>query len=117
MPWLQKSASCPVCRYELQTSDPAYEKQRLARMKSRKLRARKDDLLKKVSRIGWYTKWKDVNMCPVLYNDVSMCLVLYNDVSMCPVLYNDVSMCPVLYIAFVLYLFLVWFVFVFYDGI
>jgi hypothetical protein len=42
--WLQKKCTCPVCRYELETSDPVYEAQRQKRMKSRKLRMRMDEL-------------------------------------------------------------------------
>lgn len=35
---------CPVCRYELETDDLAYENERKHRMKTRKLRVRKDEL-------------------------------------------------------------------------
>ena len=42
--WLTKSCTCPVCRYELQTDDPMYEKGRLERMKHRKPRYAKYEL-------------------------------------------------------------------------
>lgn len=45
--WLNKHANCPFCRYELETNDPNYEKQRIATMKNRKLRLRRGELEKK----------------------------------------------------------------------
>ena len=42
--WLQKSCMCPICRYELETDDASYEAQRKSRMRTRKLRYRKDEL-------------------------------------------------------------------------
>ena len=45
--WLEKSCMCPICRYELETDDANYEKERKARMKKRKLRLRRDELDRK----------------------------------------------------------------------
>jgi hypothetical protein len=45
--WLQKKCTCPVCRYELETSDLTYEAQRRVRMKKRKLRMRMDEIKSK----------------------------------------------------------------------
>lgn len=42
--WLRKSCMCPVCRFELETDDAEYERERRSRMKTRKLRMRKDEL-------------------------------------------------------------------------
>ena len=42
--WLRKSCMCPVCRFELETDDLDYERERRSRMKSRKLRMRRDEL-------------------------------------------------------------------------
>ena len=42
--WLLTHCTCPVCRYELETDDAAYEKERLNKMKNRKLRCRRDEL-------------------------------------------------------------------------
>jgi hypothetical protein len=45
--WLEKHCTCPVCRYELETDDATYESDRIKRMKSRKLRLRKDEIASK----------------------------------------------------------------------
>lgn len=45
--WLAKHAQCPSCRYELETNDPDYERLRKERMKTRKLRIRRNELDKK----------------------------------------------------------------------
>lgn len=42
--WLRKKCSCPVCRYEMRTDNQLYEKDRVERMKSRKLRLKYDDI-------------------------------------------------------------------------
>jgi hypothetical protein len=42
--WLEKSNTCPVCRYEVETDDPRYEARRLQNMKGRKMRFRHREL-------------------------------------------------------------------------
>lgn len=43
--WLRKQGSCPVCRYEVESSDIMYERKRKQRMNAtRKLRMRRDEL-------------------------------------------------------------------------
>jgi len=42
--WLRKHCTCPNCRYELQSDDPAFEKNRRQRMEARKPRYRLRDL-------------------------------------------------------------------------
>lgn len=51
--WLRKQGSCPVCRYEVESSDTVFEIGRKKRMQaSRKMRMRKDELkAKKVSEL------------------------------------------------------------------
>mmetsp|Transcript_16433 Transcript_16433/g.24237 ORF Transcript_16433/g.24237 Transcript_16433/m.24237 type:complete len:442 (+) Transcript_16433:72-1397(+) len=38
MSWLKKTCTCPVCRYELETDNPHFERSRLERMRGRKAR-------------------------------------------------------------------------------
>lgn len=45
--WLAKQASCPICRYEVETDDSSFEYNRKKRMRERKLRYRKDELMAK----------------------------------------------------------------------
>lgn len=42
--WLSIHCTCPVCRFEMETDDAAYEKQRTNKMKKWKLRCRRDEL-------------------------------------------------------------------------
>ena len=42
--WLEKSNTCPVCRYEVETDDPQYESRRIQNMKGRKMRFRHREL-------------------------------------------------------------------------
>lgn len=42
--WLEKSNTCPVCRYEVETDDPQYETRRMQNMKGRKMRFRHREL-------------------------------------------------------------------------
>lgn len=34
LPWLEKTNSCPLCRHELQTDDPSYERRRAERARA-----------------------------------------------------------------------------------
>jgi hypothetical protein len=45
--WFQKQGTCPVCRYELETDNAAYEIERKKNMRKRKMRFRKDELRNK----------------------------------------------------------------------
>lgn len=42
--WLSRSCSCPVCRYEVETSDAEYETERLRNMRGRRMRFRLREL-------------------------------------------------------------------------
>ena len=42
--WLEKSNTCPVCRYEVETDNPEYEARRMQNMKGRKMRFRHREL-------------------------------------------------------------------------
>lgn len=65
--WLEKQCTCPSCRFELETADAVYESQRKARMQSRKLRIRVDELhAKKVSELR--------QLCRSLEVDISNCV-------------------------------------------
>lgn len=61
--WLKKQCTCPVCRFELETDDSAYEQQRKKRMMERKLRFRRDELdHKPVSQLRDISKQLNVNI-------------------------------------------------------
>eukprot|EP00299_Pterocystis_sp_00344_P011378 c5296_g1_i1.p1 GENE.c5296_g1_i1~~c5296_g1_i1.p1 ORF type:complete len:404 (+),score=89.77 c5296_g1_i1:41-1213(+) len=45
--WLKQNCTCPVCRYELETDDPEFEKQRKLRMGRRRLRITERELRSK----------------------------------------------------------------------
>lgn len=65
--WLEKQCTCPTCRFELETSDTAYEAQRKLRMKERKQRIRIDELkAKKISELR--------ELCRSLQVDISSCI-------------------------------------------
>lgn len=34
LPWLEKTNSCPLCRHELETDDPTYERRRAERARA-----------------------------------------------------------------------------------
>lgn len=61
--WLQRCCTCPSCRFELETDDPAYEGERFQRMKMRKQRYRPEELHKKtLKELRTITKQLDVNI-------------------------------------------------------
>jgi hypothetical protein len=65
--WLQKCCTCPVCRFELETDDSSYEKERVKRMKTRKLRYRRDEIQHmKASQLIELAKHLSVNIVGLL---------------------------------------------------
>lgn len=60
--WLKKSCTCPVCRYEIETDDVAFEAERKRRMQSRKIRCRRDELdTKSISQLRELLKHFDIS--------------------------------------------------------
>jgi Ring finger domain len=81
LPWLTGSCVCPVCRYELPTDDPDYERARMERMRHRKPRFYEHELrrlsIAQLNRLGgrpagcrdkesWTRHLKDQNLIEVI---------------------------------------------------
>lgn len=68
--WIEKHCTCPVCRFELKTSDATYEQQRQERMKKRKLRLRLDELQsKKISELRALCRELNIDTSDCLYKN------------------------------------------------
>ncbi len=65
--WLKCQCTCPVCRFEIETDDIYYERDRKNRMKKRKLRFRLDEISKKsISQLKELAKTLQVNIAGCL---------------------------------------------------